>query len=231
MRSKLYKIFSVATEPKILAPIMILVITAANIKYPDQILNNIPLYFSIGIMFLAANANRYTYLSGGFNALLYGVVYLKYGLFASFLEAVAFSSPLQLFTFLSWSKRKYKHSVEFRSLTKKQSVIFFSSCTAVWLISLLVLKKLGASEIFLDSTSSALAIINSLLCLCRFKQFIYFQWTGVLIALLKYIFMLDTDPELVGFMIYHVYALICVTKSYFSIRKLYTEQKSENVLE
>ena len=105
MKRKIYKIFTVVTDLKILAPLMFLVITAANIKYPDQFLNNLPLYFSIIIMMLAAHANRYTYLFGGLNSVLYGVVFFKYRLFASLLQTLAFSAPLQLFTFVSWSKR------------------------------------------------------------------------------------------------------------------------------
>ena len=227
MKSKLCKIISFVTNLKLLAALMFLIITAVNIKYPDQFLNNLPLYFSIVIMLLAASANRYTYLFGGLNSILYGVVFFKYRLFASLFQTLAFSAPFQLFTFASWSKRKYKHSVEFRSLSKKQSVIFYSLSALACLVLQLVLPLFGASQVFLDNTGSVLAIMTSVLSLLRFKEFIYFQWAGVLVGLIKYILMLEASPEIVAHTIYHIYSLICLTRSYFSIRELYSAQNSE----
>ena len=67
-----------------------------------------PVFISLFIMSLQAEANRYAYLAGGINAVVYTGIYIYLGLYASAASAIFFSFPLQVVTFITWKKKAYK---------------------------------------------------------------------------------------------------------------------------
>jgi hypothetical protein len=68
----------------------------------------LPLLISLFIMFFQAEANRYSFIAGGANALFYTYVYFQVGLYASAVSALFFSFPIQILTFISWNKHSYE---------------------------------------------------------------------------------------------------------------------------
>ena len=81
-------------------------ITVAGLFYQQSFLRILPLYISLVVGMLQSRVNRYSYLIGSMNSLLYGVVYFYYNLYASAFSALLFSFPIQLLTFIRWNKNK-----------------------------------------------------------------------------------------------------------------------------
>ena len=75
-------------------------ITIAGVYYKQDFLRILPLYISLIIASLQSRVNRYASLLGSINSLLYGAVYIFYGIYASAISAFLFSFPIQMLTFI-----------------------------------------------------------------------------------------------------------------------------------
>ena len=208
--------------------IMILVtaalITVTGIYFGQSFLRILPLYVSLFIMFLQTRVNRYAYLLGGLNSLLYAYVYWYYGLYASVAYAVLVSCPFQIATFILWSKRPWGNSTVFKKMTKKQLIIVATAFVAVWLILQVVLKAIGGSYQILDSTTSLLGILASILVMLAYVEHTYLSFPSGIIGLVLYITMLKESPEQITYLIYQIYAFTCTTITFFRTRMVYRKQ-------
>ena len=83
----------------IVVVITMITVIVSSIIVKQDFIRTLPLIISLFVMLLQADANRYAYLAGGINAIIYGFVYWRLGLYASLASAVLFSVPIQILTF------------------------------------------------------------------------------------------------------------------------------------
>ena len=204
-----------------------ILITVTGIYFGQGFLRILPLYVSLFIMFLQTRVNRYAYLLGGLNSLLYAYVYWYYGLYASVAYAVLVSCPFQIATFILWSKRPWGNSTVFKKMTKKQLILVGAAFVAVWLVLQVVLKALGGNYQILDSTTSLLGILASILVMLAYVEHTYLSFPSGIIGLFLYATMLKESPEQITYLIYQIYAFTCTTITFFKTRKVYNQQKQE----
>lgn len=78
-----------------LLPILITAaaITAAGLWFHQNFFRILPLYVSLFVMILSAQVNRYAFLLGGLNLILYAAVYFVYGLYGMAAYALLVSFP------------------------------------------------------------------------------------------------------------------------------------------
>ena len=81
-------------------------IVSLGIAFGQPFYKMLPMLNTLVIMLLSANANRYTFLFGGINAAIYGIVYLSEHVYFSAISAIVISFPMQLFSFFYWKKRE-----------------------------------------------------------------------------------------------------------------------------
>ena len=204
-----------------------ILITVTGIHFGQGFLRILPLYVSLFIMFLQTRVNRYAYLLGGLNSLLYAYVYWYYGLYASVAYAVLVSCPFQIATFILWSKRPWGNSTVFKKMTKKQLILVGAAFVTVWLVLQVVLKALGGNYQILDSTTSLLGILASILVMLAYVEHTYLSFPSGIIGLFLYATMLKESPEQITYLIYQIYAFTCTTITFFKTRKVYNQQKQE----
>lgn len=205
-----------------------ILITVTGIYFGQGFLRILPLYVSLFIMFLQTRVNRYAYLLGGLNSLLYAYVYWYYGLYASVAYAVLVSCPFQIATFVLWSRRPWGNSTVFKKMTKKQLILVGAAFVAVWLVLQVVLKALGGNYQILDSTTSLLGILASILVMLAYVEHTYLSFPSGIIGLFLYATMLKESPEQITYLIYQIYAFTCTTITFFKTRKVYNQQKLES---
>ncbi len=111
-----------------------ILITVTGIYYKQSFLRILPLYNSLIIAMLQSRVNRYSNLFGSINSILYAAVYMYYGLLASALQAILFSFPMQLITFIRWNKNKWEKSTVLRKLTWKQRALLLVGYLAALLV-------------------------------------------------------------------------------------------------
>ena len=214
----------------ILILITAILITWMGILKAQPIFRILPLYVSLIIGMLQAKANRYASLLGGFNSILYAVVYFSFSLYASAGYAILVSFPFQIATFLRWNKRAYKHSTEFRRMTAKQ-IVFFSLAFLVSFALLYWATTLAGSNYrLLDNASTLFGIAVSILTLLSFREYTYLMLVSGVLNILLNLVMIKEHPEQITYFIFSVYSLICILRQFFSVRKLYNEQKKGKTL-
>ena len=205
-------------------------ITAAGLIFHQSFFRILPLYVSLVIGLLQSRMIRYASLMGGVNSILYAVVYAGYHLYASAAYALLVSCPIQIVTFVRWSRKPWGQSTVFRKLSAKQRIVTI----AVFAVSLaglgFLLPRLGGEHSFLDSAVTLLGIITSVLTMLSYKEYALLMAVGCGVSTALYVSMLPEHPEQTTYLVFNLYSLICCTLAFFRMRKLYREQQQENRL-
>ena len=210
----------------ILMTITFLLITFFAIKYPHNLLNTVPLYVSIFVMLLQMRVNRYAFLLGGLNSLLYAAVYFYYGLYGSALYAVTVSFFLQIATFVSWKRKSYKKTATvFKTLGAKKFSLFLILFTVCWLACYNIFKRLGSSHTLLDNSIMLIGIVTSVMTMLSYVEWTYFQLLSSVLSVALYVNMIYTNPEMSAYLVYSIYSLICTVGTLVNVRNVYKEQQ------
>ena len=186
-----------------------------------------PLYVSLFIMFLQTKANRFSYLLGGVNALLYTAAFFSMHLYGSALYALCVSFPLQIITFIRWSKRAYGNSTILNRLTNKQRIIWALGGASVWVLLYLLLSAFGSAYLILDNTNVILGIIATIFGMLALMEFQFLQIACGIVSCVLYITMVKDDPSQSTYLLYTVYSLICQVMSIQYMSTLYKKQQEE----
>lgn len=199
-------------------------ITVSGIISEQHVLKIIPLYISLFVGMLQSRANRYACLIGGFNAILYSIVYFFFGLYASCASALIISCPMQLATFIRWSKNPYKHSTHFRKLNPQKRLFVLLLFLMSFCAAYLVLRALGSSYRILDLTVSLISVFTSVLTLMSFIEYSYTMLATGVFSIILDATMIKDYPGQITYLIFSVYSMICIIRQFVSVRKIYFEQ-------
>ncbi|MBE6597276.1 MAG: nicotinamide mononucleotide transporter [Ruminococcaceae bacterium] len=199
-------------------------ITVTGVVYHQRVIRILPLYISLVIGLLQSRASRFAPLLGGFNSILYMIVYLNLGLYASAGYALLFSFPIQIITFVRWSRQKYKDSTQFRAMTCRQRIATAVISGVAIAVLCLILDWIGSNYSVLDSLSSLLGILVSILTMLAFIEYTWLMLPSGLIGIALNFATMQDHPEQITYLIFAIYSLICVTIGFFRVRKLYAEQ-------
>ena len=203
-------------------------VSITGVIFSQGIFRILPLYVSLFVMMLQGKANRYGYLLGSINSVIYTAVYLYYGLISAAFSTLLVSAPMQLFTFFRWSKRSYKKSTVFKRLSAKGWAVSIL-LTALFYIALHLMSSLtGGKYIILDSLGSALNFVSTGLTLLAYVEYTPFQLLSGIVGVLLNIQMIPDLPEQTTFLVYSIFATICITRGLINVYSIYGEQKSQN---
>ena len=200
-------------------------ITSTAIIFGQSWFRMVPLYVSLIIAMLQSKANRYASLMGGINSLWYAVVYWTLSLYGSAAYALLVSCPIQLLTFIRWSKHAYKHSTEFRRMNKKQRLLVVLGMLAAFAVLYVILAAAGSGYQILDNASTLMGILVSFLTMFAFIEYAYLGIVSGIISIALNLQITLAEPAQITYLIFSVYSFICVTRAFFFVRKLYKEQQ------
>ena len=204
-----------------------ILITVTGIIFKQSFIRILPLYVSLAIALMQSRVSRYASLIGGFNAILYAITYGYYHLYASMIYAILVSCPLQIVTFVLWSKKPWKNSTIFRRLTVKQRIVMILISLILWVTICSVLKKTSANHSMLDTAITILGIIATVLTMLSYIEYTAVMLVSQACSIYLYILMLGEVPEQVTYLIYSVYALVCTSMAFVRTQKIYKYQQTE----
>ena len=204
-----------------------ILITICSLIFREDVFVVVPLYVSLFVWFLQSKANRFAFLLGGINSLLYAAVDLFNGLYALAVYDILVSCTLQVITFINWSRNSYgKYSTIFRRLSVKQIIFTTSAGILIWCFLYLILSFFKSGYMLFDNTLTLLGITHTILCALSFIEYTYLQRLTIVIHLVMYGMMFAEKPIMITHFIFNIYAFICSTKGYIKMKKLYKEQQS-----
>ena len=201
-----------------------ILITVTGILFHQSLIRILPLYVSLVVGILQSRANRYASLLGGINSILYALVYIYLGLYASAGYAILFSFPLQIMTFILWSRRKQGESTRFRKMSWRCRVAVLLGYLACFVILRAVLQAAGSNYQLLDNLTSLTGILISALTMFAFVEYTWLMLPSGILSIVLNLSTMQTNPEQITYVIFSFYSIICVSIQFFRVRKLYAEQ-------
>jgi len=185
-----------------------------------------PVFISLFIMASQADANRYSYLAGGINAIIYTGIYVYLGLYASAASALLFSFPMQLMTFINWKKKSYGNSTVFKKMSAKVRIIVFGLFVLSFTALYIALKAVGSEYAIIDNMATLIGIMVSVLTMLAYIEYSYL-WllSGALQIVLNLQVMMNNQPEHITYVIFSLYCAYCIVLAFINVRKLYKEQQ------
>lgn len=201
-----------------------ILITVTGIWFHQSLIRILPLYVSLVVGILQSRANRYASLLGGMNSILYALVYIYLGLYASAGYAILFSFPLQIMTFILWSRRKQGESTRFRKMSWRCRVAVLLGYLACFVILRAVLQAAGSNYQLLDNLTSLTGILISVLTMFAFVEYTWLMLPSGILSIVLNLSTMQTNPEQITYVIFSFYSIICVSIQFFRVRKLYAEQ-------
>ena len=188
----------------------------------------LPLFNSLIIMLLTSSINRYGQLLGGINSIVYGGVYIYFGLYGMAATTILVNAPIMIITFILWNKKSYKHSTLLKRLSKKQRTIGLVLLLCLMLGSFVVLKLINPDgHILLDTAISVIGWVVTLLTLFAYIEAYPLNVINCSLNLILFGIMTADDIKQLPYLIYSIYSTVMVIRSCFISTKLYTEQHSE----
>lgn len=214
-------------SPGVILPPVItgILITAAAVIFHQSPLRILPLYVSLIVVMMQSQVNRWGILLGGINALLYGAVYVYYGLYGSAMHAVLVSSPLQIIAFFRWRRNAYKQSTLLRRMTWRARLCVGAGFALVWAALYIALSALNSSYRLLDNTLTLLSTLVTVLTMLAYVEYSELALPNCLISVILYVTMLKDKPEQAAFLISSLYSLYCNTRGFINVHRLYAEQQ------
>ena len=200
---------------------------ASGVIFSTPFIRLLPLFLSLFIVMLQAKANRYAYIFGGLNSILYAAIYVYAGIYASAASSFFFSFPIQIFTFWNWSKNPYKKSTKFRTMSTKARILSTLGFLVVWAGVLIALTLIGSSLALLDTSASLLGMTVSILTMLAYKEYAPLWLLSSMLSLVLNVMLTVKDITYFPYAVSATYNLICTFIAFYSVRKLCRIQNTE----
>lgn len=208
-------------------------ILTTGIIFHQEFWKMLPLFISLIVMVLQAKVNRYAYLLGGLNSILYAVAYFSMGIRESALSALLMSFPLQVITFILWQRKTQGNVTKLRRLNVWAIIgIITVFCASFALMFFKFPHDPDASTytILMDTSTTLLGFVTTMLTLLRFREYIVTQILAVPLSLSMHIMiMLGGNMANITYVIYSVYCAICLAMAFVRIAKQTRAPKIDEV--
>ncbi|MBR2466218.1 MAG: nicotinamide mononucleotide transporter [Clostridia bacterium] len=212
-----------------------ILLIACSIVFKQKFIKLLPTLVSLIVMLLSARVSRFAFLLGGLNSALYSVGYFMERLYPSAVSALAFSFPIQIASFILWSKNQTeKKEVKVRRLNKKSGSVLLVASVAGWIVSFLVYRELGTKSLVLDNTIFVLGILITVMQMLRFIESPFLNVISLMVGIVQWTVLTIENTANINYLIYHVYCFYFAVVAIFEWIRIYkgqiTDEKRNNTL-
>ena len=176
----------------------------------------LPTLITLAVQLLNVRVNRYAFLLGGINAVIYGIVYLTEGLYFSMISALALSAPIQLYAFINWGKNRTSNAKnELRFLSLKQRIWVIGIILCGWGICYFGLSGLFATARMPlpDTLIFSIGITVSVLAAMRYVDSQYINICSCTISIIMWSIICASEPENINYLIISFYNTFMIIKA------------------
>lgn len=212
---------------KCAAVITFVLIVVSAVLCKTEIYFVIPLVNSIGIMFLQSRVSRFAYLCGALNSIIYAITGCLMTLYSSAISAIAVSFPLQLITFISWSKNTGKNGTVLKPLPTKGKWLALLEFIVIWAVYYFLISDLDSPYLFLDVTSSALGLVVSTLSFLKYYDYALLHSISGVLGVTLYSNVVVGDISKLPWLIYSCYSLMCLVVAFINVQRRYRNKPSK----
>ncbi len=222
------------TDRKLWMDYVPMLLTAAFILYfaitrEQSFLKTLPTLVTLVVQLLLVRVNRFAFLLGGTNAIVYGISYLSEGLYFSVISSILISAPIQYFSFFRWSKKQTKSARVLRYLPIGKLLLVLLVTVAGWLGCHFALSPFfeSASYPLLDSFLFAMGITVSLLAAFGFIESQYMNILSCALNVILWSLLTVQNPQNFNYIIISFYNLFRVIEASYHWTVNYRTNKRE----
>lgn len=215
--------------PTFLIGVLIIVFAIIN---QQSFIKTLPTLITLVVLIMSVRANRYAFLVGAGNCVLYTVAYLSEGVYFSAINAFLVSMPIQIFSFFVWSRHKEtKTRSELIRMKWWQLALSVIAIFPAWAGCYLGLGAFFEGNMaILDSLVFVLGLLISTLLAFRFIEGQYFNIISCVISLIMWIFICFNTPDSINFLIISCYNLFRTVQAAVNWTLLYVRNKNERTV-
>lgn len=204
---------------KILAVITFISVAAGAFYFKLKIFDFLPLLVSTFVMLLQSKVNRYAFIVGALNSILYAVADFHMTLYSQAAFALLFSFPVQVIAFINWNKNTQNGVTETKSISGKGRVLLFASMAVGWGILYLIFSVFKSEYLLLDNTVTVIGIVSTLLVTFRYSEYSLFQVISSTVNIILFSYMITDDPSRIVWLIYTAYGTVCSITAFIRMNK------------
>lgn len=201
-----------------LAILEFIAVVVLSIVFEAKFFDTLPLLISTFVMFMQTRVNRYAFILGGVNSIIYAAVYVGMGLYGSAASALLMSFPLQIITFINWQRNTHKGTTEIKRFSTKARLIILACMVGMWALLYVIFSALGSAYLVLDNTVTVIGTAATVICILRYCEFAALQMVSSAVQVVLYASMTVDDKSRIIYLIYSVYCFICVTVTFIKTR-------------
>jgi len=138
----------------------------------NGVVSNLASIFGVIGTFLIAKQTRLAYIFTTINALLYGWVVYKNGMYGSAIYNFLYNFPMQIYGIIYWTKSANKGDLGIKTVALKTKIISTVILTIIICITMIILDKLGGSYVLWDSIIMVLSYVAVFLMTNKYME----QW-------------------------------------------------------
>ena len=198
-------------------------ILITGIVFEQEFWKMLPLFISLVVMLLQAKVNRYAYLLGGLNSILYAIAYFSMGIRESALSALLMSFPLQIITFILWQRKTQGNVTKLRKLNTVSIISIVAAFALSWIVMYLWFphdETASTLTVVMDTTTTLLGFVTTTLTLLRFREYVVAQIIATPLNLAMHIIlMVNGNTANITYVIYTLYTIVCLVMALMRIRK------------
>lgn len=215
--------------PTVLVAVMIIVFAVLK---EQTFLKTLPTLITLVVMIMSVRANRFAFLVGAGNCVLYTLAYVSEGLYFSAINAFLVSMPIQIFSFFVWSRHKDgKTRSKLITLKWWQLILVVFLIFPAWAGCYFGLGAFFVGNMaLLDSLIFVLGILVSILIAFRFIEGQYFNLISCILNLVMFIIICIESPSNINFLIISGYNLFRIGQAAINWTMLYLRSKNERKL-
>jgi nicotinamide mononucleotide transporter PnuC len=221
------KLSGVAVFDYVLAVLTLAAIVASGVIFRQMFIKILPCCISLVVLILSANANRYAYLVGGVNSLIYAVGYFMEDLYGSTIQAILTGFLFQILVFFRWKRRAQGHTTTLKSLRPVNKMILIAATAAISIGCSFIFKALGGSNALLDSAHLILALTATALAFFAYIDQWLFTGAATIGGLILWCFKISGDIKAITYLIFTCYNIVKIAEGFIKWNKQYQTQKTE----
>lgn len=186
----------------------------------------LPTLITLGVQLLNVRVNRYAFMVGGINAVIYGIVYLTEGLYFSMISALVISAPLQLYSFINWGRKRSANSkTELRFLSMRQRILVIGIILCGWGVCYFGLSGLFATARMPlpDTLTFSIGITVTVLAALRFIDSQYINIFSCTVSIIMWSIICASEPGNINYLIISIYNTFMIIKASVNWTRRYFE--------
>ncbi len=215
---------------EILAIVATLLLIAGHIIFKPEWYVVFPLYISMVVKFLNSKVSRYAFLLGGINCIFHGIASISMTLYSTAACAILLLLPLQIITFINWSKHTQNGETEIKRFSNKGRVLLFGIIAVAWVVLYFTFSFFKSSYLLLDNTATVFSIAAIVLSLLRYSEGFLLSLAEVVVNVVLFIQVTVKDPTETAapiWLLFYIYSVICVIIGFVKMNKRSTAAMKE----